>query len=60
MRDSTKEEKQTALEIVQKATGRKMPRRFLFKMLDMVCLYFVGYENRSKSWLKQQIDEYFE
>jgi len=59
MRESTEEEKEMALHIVQKGTGKKMPRRYLLKMLDLICLYFVGYENRSKNWVKQQIDDYF-
>jgi len=60
MRNSTKEEKELMLKVVQKQTGRKQPRRFLQKMFDMNCLYFVGYENRSKAWLKKEIDRYFE
>ena len=60
MRKSTKEERKLALEIVQKETGRKQPRRFLQKMFDMNCLYFVVYENKSKEWLKKEIDRYFE
>lgn len=59
-RKSDKWEREQIIKLIQKETGKKQPRRYLLKMLDLICMYFVGYENRSKSWLKQEIDRYFE
>ncbi len=56
----TKEEQKTVLKFIQKATGKKQPRRYLFKMFDMCCLYFCIYEDRPKQFLKEYIDKYFE
>jgi len=60
MRKSTKNEKETALKIVQKRTKKKQPRRFLWNMFEMWCLYFGVVEDRSKNWMKEQIDNCFE
>lgn len=56
----TKEEKEMLLKIIQRNTGRRQPRRYLQKMFDMYCLYFLVFENRNKEWFKKEIDEFFE